>query len=168
MPVVLGRIPAAGLRARVEGALTALPEEPAGGGTPLAGDGPRRAQGGLGLWREPQFVEDFARVLAVQRGGAAGLGRGAREANRRSGPAVGASGQGVAVVSLWPGLVRTELILSQCRDNGRGGLEMVLPKHEGDDGPDQAIDLVISESPRFSGRAVAADVRAGFLAAWRP
>ena len=34
---------------------------------------------------------------------------------------------GVAVVSLWPGLVRTELILSQCRDDGRGGLEMVLP-----------------------------------------
>jgi NAD(P)-dependent dehydrogenase (short-subunit alcohol dehydrogenase family) len=63
---------------------------------------------------------------------------------------------GVTVISLWPGLVRTELILSQCRDNGRGGLEMVLPKHEGDDGPDQAIDLVISESPRFSGRAVAA------------
>jgi len=63
---------------------------------------------------------------------------------------------GVAAVSLWPGLVRTELILSQCRDNGRGGLEMVLPRHEGDDGPEQAIDLAISESPRFTGRAVAA------------
>ena len=63
---------------------------------------------------------------------------------------------GVAVVSLWPGLVRTELILSQCRANGRGGLEMVMPRHEGDDGPEQAIDLSISESPRFTGRAVAA------------
>jgi len=61
----------------------------------------------------------------------------------------------VTAISLWPGLVRTELILSQCRDNGRGGLEMVLPKHEGDDGPDQAIDLMISESPRFTGRAIA-------------
>jgi NAD(P)-dependent dehydrogenase (short-subunit alcohol dehydrogenase family) len=58
---------------------------------------------------------------------------------------------GVTAVSLWPGLVRTELILSQCRDDGRGGLEMVLP-----DEPDQAIPLEISESPRFSGRAVAA------------
>jgi dehydrogenase/reductase SDR family protein 1 len=63
---------------------------------------------------------------------------------------------GVAAISLWPGLVRTELILSQCRDNGRGGLEMVLPQHAGDDGPEQAIDLVISESPRFTGMAVAA------------
>ncbi len=62
----------------------------------------------------------------------------------------------VSVVSLWPGLVRTELILSQCRDDGRGGIEMVLPRHEGNDGPEQTIDLVISESPRFSGRAVAA------------
>ena len=60
------------------------------------------------------------------------------------------------MLSLWPGLVRTELILSQCRDNGRGGLEMVLPRREGDEGPDQAIDLAISESPRFTGRAVAA------------
>jgi NAD(P)-dependent dehydrogenase (short-subunit alcohol dehydrogenase family) len=64
---------------------------------------------------------------------------------------------GVTVVSLWPGLVRTELILSQCRAKVDGsGLEMVLPRHEGDDGPEQAIDLIISESPRFTGRAVAA------------
>ena len=62
----------------------------------------------------------------------------------------------VTVVSLWPGLVRTELILSQSRANGRGGLEMVLPRHAGEDGPDQAIDLAISESPRFTGMAVAA------------
>jgi dehydrogenase/reductase SDR family protein 1 len=62
----------------------------------------------------------------------------------------------VTALSLWPGLVRTELILSQCRDNGRGGLEMVLPAHAGDSGPEQAIDLAISESPRFTGRAVAA------------
>ncbi len=57
---------------------------------------------------------------------------------------------GVAAISLWPGLVRTELILSQCRDDGRGGLEMVLPDH------DQTIGLEHSESPRFSGMAVAA------------
>jgi NAD(P)-dependent dehydrogenase (short-subunit alcohol dehydrogenase family) len=63
---------------------------------------------------------------------------------------------GVTALSLWPGLVRTELILSQCRDNGRGGLEMVLPVHAGEPGPEQAIDLAISESPRFTGRAVAA------------
>ena len=63
---------------------------------------------------------------------------------------------GVSAVSLWPGLVRTELILSQCRDNGRGGLEMVLPAHAGETGPEQVIDLAISESPRFTGRAVAA------------
>jgi NAD(P)-dependent dehydrogenase (short-subunit alcohol dehydrogenase family) len=64
---------------------------------------------------------------------------------------------GVTALSLWPGLVRTELILSQCRQKADGsGMEMVLPRHEGDDGPDQAIDLVISESPRFTGRAVAA------------
>jgi len=33
---------------------------------------------------------------------------------------------------------------------------MVLPAHSGDSGPEQAIDLAISESPRFTGRAVAA------------
>jgi len=64
---------------------------------------------------------------------------------------------GVTAVSLWPGLVRTELILSQTREKADGtGLEMVLPRHHGDVGPEQAIDLVISESPRFTGRAVAA------------
>jgi dehydrogenase/reductase SDR family protein 1 len=64
---------------------------------------------------------------------------------------------GVTALSLWPGLVRTELILSQCREKADGsGMEMVLPRHEGDKGPDQAIDLVISESPRFTGRAIAA------------
>jgi NAD(P)-dependent dehydrogenase (short-subunit alcohol dehydrogenase family) len=64
---------------------------------------------------------------------------------------------GVTALSLWPGLVRTELILSESREKADGsGMEMVLPRHEGDDGPEQAIDLVISESPRFTGRAVAA------------
>lgn len=64
---------------------------------------------------------------------------------------------GVTALSLWPGLVRTELILSQCREKADGsGMEMVLPRHEGDEGPEQAIDLIISESPRFTGRAVAA------------
>ena len=63
---------------------------------------------------------------------------------------------GVTVFSLWPGLVRTELILSQCREKADGsGMEMVLPQHDGDTGPEQAIDLVISESPRFTGRAIA-------------
>jgi dehydrogenase/reductase SDR family protein 1 len=64
---------------------------------------------------------------------------------------------GVTALSLWPGLVRTELILSQCRGKADGsGMEMVLPRHEGDEGPEQAIDLVISESPQFTGRAIAA------------
>jgi len=64
---------------------------------------------------------------------------------------------GVTALSLWPGLVRTELILSQCREKSDGsGMEMVLPRHDGDEGPEQAIDLVISESPRFTGRAIAA------------
>lgn len=58
---------------------------------------------------------------------------------------------GVTVLSLWPGLVRTELIMSQTRDDGKGGLEMWLPES-----PDQSIPLSISESPRFTGRAVAA------------
>ena len=63
---------------------------------------------------------------------------------------------GVTVLSLWPGLVRTELILSQCREKADGsGMEMVLPQHDGDTGPEQAIDLVISESPRFTGCAIA-------------
>ncbi len=63
----------------------------------------------------------------------------------------------VTIVSLWPGLVRTELILSQCREKADGGgMEMVLPRHTGDEGPEQAIDLIISESPRFTGMAVAA------------
>jgi NAD(P)-dependent dehydrogenase (short-subunit alcohol dehydrogenase family) len=63
----------------------------------------------------------------------------------------------VTVLSLWPGLVRTELILAETREKADGsGLEMVLPRHEGDAGPEQTVDLAISESPRFTGRAVAA------------
>jgi dehydrogenase/reductase SDR family protein 1 len=50
----------------------------------------------------------------------------------------------IAVVSLWPGLVRTELVMSGARD---GFLE--LPG-EG------RFDLALAESPRFTGRAVVA------------
>jgi NAD(P)-dependent dehydrogenase (short-subunit alcohol dehydrogenase family) len=52
--------------------------------------------------------------------------------------------QGIAVVSLWPGLVLTERIMSQATTNEEGKLEMY------------GLDLSLGESPRFSGRAVAA------------
>ncbi len=58
--------------------------------------------------------------------------------------------RGIAAVSLWPGLVRTELILSQCQEDEDGKLVMTLPDH------DQTIPLDHSESPRFTGMAVAA------------
>jgi len=56
---------------------------------------------------------------------------------------------GVTVVSLWPGLVRTEFVLSGARttDDGRSVLD--LP-NEG------TFDLGEAESPRFTGRAVVA------------
>ncbi len=54
------------------------------------------------------------------------------------------AGHGVAVVSLWPGLVRTELVMAGARD---GHLD--LPG-EG------RFDLAQAESPRFTGRAVVA------------
>ncbi|MEU3242508.1 MULTISPECIES: SDR family NAD(P)-dependent oxidoreductase [unclassified Streptomyces] len=55
----------------------------------------------------------------------------------------------VAVVSLWPGLVRTELVDAAARRTGRSGSEIELPG-EG------RFDVDAAESPRFVGRAVAA------------
>lgn len=62
---------------------------------------------------------------------------------------------GIAAVSLWPGLVKTELILSSCREKPGGGLELVIFEGEGDAEP-QTVDLATAETPRFSGRAVLA------------
>lgn len=56
---------------------------------------------------------------------------------------------GVAVVSLWPGLVKTELVLSGARQAEDGGRYLDL-------GPEGRFDLAQAESPRFVGRAVAA------------
>ena len=52
--------------------------------------------------------------------------------------------RGIAVISLWPGLVLTERIMAQATTNADGKLEMY------------GLDLALGESPRFSGRAVAA------------
>jgi dehydrogenase/reductase SDR family protein 1 len=56
---------------------------------------------------------------------------------------------GVAVVSIWPGLVRTEFVLSGARrtDDGRDVIDL---RGEG------TFDLAGAESPRFAGRAVVA------------
>ena len=54
------------------------------------------------------------------------------------------AGQGVAVISLWPGLVKTERIMSQAVAGEDGRLLMA------------GLDLSIGESPRFPGRAIAA------------
>ena len=51
---------------------------------------------------------------------------------------------GVAVIGLWPGLVLTERILAFAQWTDDGALELA------------GLDLAIGESPRFSGRAVAA------------
>jgi NAD(P)-dependent dehydrogenase (short-subunit alcohol dehydrogenase family) len=55
----------------------------------------------------------------------------------------------VAVVSLWPGLVRTEVVLLGARTTGDGRQVLDLPG-EG------TFDLATAESPRFCGRAVVA------------
>ncbi|MFD9738736.1 SDR family NAD(P)-dependent oxidoreductase [Umezawaea sp. NPDC059074] len=54
----------------------------------------------------------------------------------------------VAVLSLWPGLVRTELLLLGARTAEDGGLVLDIPGQG-------AFDLSGAESPRFAGRAVA-------------
>ncbi|MDX3772354.1 MULTISPECIES: SDR family NAD(P)-dependent oxidoreductase [unclassified Streptomyces] len=56
---------------------------------------------------------------------------------------------GVSVVSVWPGLVRTELVDAAARRVGHGRSEIELPG-EG------KFDVDAAESPRFVGRAVAA------------
>lgn len=55
----------------------------------------------------------------------------------------------VAVVSVWPGLVTTELVLAGARrgEDGRQYLDL---------GPEGSFDLAQAESPRFVGRGVAA------------
>lgn len=55
----------------------------------------------------------------------------------------------IAVVSIWPGLVRTELVESGARVTDDGRRVLGLPG-EGE------LDLADAESPRFAGRAVAA------------
>jgi len=55
----------------------------------------------------------------------------------------------VAVVSVWPGLVRTELVMLGARKGADGAATLELPG-EG------VFDLRDAESPRFTGRAVAA------------
>jgi NAD(P)-dependent dehydrogenase (short-subunit alcohol dehydrogenase family) len=59
------------------------------------------------------------------------------------------SSHGVAVVSLWPGLVRTELTLMGAEETPDGREVLRLPG-EGE------FDLGHAETPRFSGRAVVA------------
>jgi NAD(P)-dependent dehydrogenase (short-subunit alcohol dehydrogenase family) len=56
---------------------------------------------------------------------------------------------GVAVVSVWPGLVRTELVTMGARETEDGRRVLGLPG-EGE------FDLADAESPRFTGRAVVA------------
>lgn len=53
----------------------------------------------------------------------------------------------VAVVSIWPGLVRTEFLVQSAR---------IVDGREFFDLPGEALDLSDAESPRFSGRAVVA------------
>jgi NAD(P)-dependent dehydrogenase (short-subunit alcohol dehydrogenase family) len=61
----------------------------------------------------------------------------------------------VTVVSLWPGTVRTELVLSLFEDDGHGGKHLVFPADPGSE-QEEPTDIANTESPRFSGRAVAA------------
>jgi dehydrogenase/reductase SDR family protein 1 len=56
---------------------------------------------------------------------------------------------GIGVVSLWPGLVRTEVVLLGARSTDDGRQVLDLPG-EG------TFDLAAAESPRFTGRAVVA------------
>lgn len=55
---------------------------------------------------------------------------------------------GVCVVSVWPGLVRTELVMSGAKQGEDGAQYLDL-------GPEGRFDLSQAESPRFVGRAVA-------------
>lgn len=62
---------------------------------------------------------------------------------------------GVAVVSLWPGIVRTELVSLAPKD--AAGRQILSLPGEGD------FDLADAETPRFAGRAVVALAGAGDL-----
>jgi dehydrogenase/reductase SDR family member 1 len=57
--------------------------------------------------------------------------------------------RGVAVVSLWPGLVRTEVVELGARETDDGRRVLDLPGSG-------TFDLADAESPRFTGRAVVA------------
>jgi len=70
--------------------------------------------------------------------GKAGIDKITRDAGRELRP------HGIAVVSLWPGLVLTERVMSQATVDDDGTLRM------------HGLDLAMGESPRFSGRAIAA------------
>jgi NAD(P)-dependent dehydrogenase (short-subunit alcohol dehydrogenase family) len=63
--------------------------------------------------------------------------------------AVELAGRGVTIVSLWPGLVRTELLDLGAQHDEQGNAYIELPG-EG------RFDLSSAESPRFLGRAVVA------------
>jgi dehydrogenase/reductase SDR family member 1 len=78
-------------------------------------------------------------ILSVPYGiGKAGIDKITQDAAREL------AGRGIAVISIWPGLVLTERIMSQATTNPDGKLEMY------------GLDLSMGESPRFSGRAAAA------------
>jgi NAD(P)-dependent dehydrogenase (short-subunit alcohol dehydrogenase family) len=59
------------------------------------------------------------------------------------------SGHDIAVVSVWPGLVKTEFVLSGATEFEPGRYTIQLPGQ-------QPFELTHAESPRFTGRAVAA------------
>ena len=56
---------------------------------------------------------------------------------------------GVTVVSIWPGLVKTELVMFGAKPGDDGGQYLDL-------GPEGRFDLAQAETPRFVGRGVAA------------
>jgi NAD(P)-dependent dehydrogenase (short-subunit alcohol dehydrogenase family) len=59
------------------------------------------------------------------------------------------SPHGVAVVSLWPGLVKTELVMFGAQQGPDGSAQLDL-------GEEGTFDLSGAETPRFIGRAVVA------------
>lgn len=57
--------------------------------------------------------------------------------------------KGVSVLSVWPGLVRTELLLGAARETGDGRRVLDIPGAG-------TFDVALAESPRFVGRGVVA------------